>query len=115
MPPKRTQAKEIQELQEKLAQQERLLEEKEKTIRTRVLLFCSTSLFNFASGGLREAEKAREFEDKNRIPIPQGQAGRGEGYNLFEEMGVSKETFQALRVCLFPFCRCTPFNLNLFY
>ena len=52
-----------------------------------------------ALGKLQEAQKAREFEDQNRIPIPRGQAGRSEGYNLFEEMGVSKETFQAVRVC----------------
>jgi hypothetical protein len=47
---------------------------------------------------LQEVEKAREFEKENRIPLPQGQAGRGDGYNLFEEMGVSKATFHALRV-----------------
>ena len=50
---------------------------------------------------LQTAKKAREFENANRIPIPKGQAGRGDGYNLFDEMGVLKDTFQALRVHIF--------------
>ena len=32
------------------------------------------------------------------IPKPVGQAGRGNGYNLFEEMGLSHETFNLVRV-----------------
>ena len=53
----------------------------------------------FLLGKLKEEAKARTLEGKDdRIPIPEGQAGRGEGYNLFEEMKVSKETYHALRV-----------------
>lgn len=53
----------------------------------------------------KEAEKAREFEKENRIPRPSGQAGRGNGYKLSEEMGVSKNTYHALRVRKFILAR----------
>ena len=101
MPAKKSQVKQIEELREQLARQERLLTEKDDVIRG----FWLTRFLNFKLDPLlvklRTAEKAREFEDANRIPIPKGQAGRGDGYNLYDEMGVSKDTFLALRVHFF--------------
>lgn len=99
MPSKKSEAQQIDELRNQLAQQTRLLAERNETIRG----FLASNFFTLyaikpVSGRLKAAEQAREFVDANRIPAPKGQAGRGDGYNLLEEMHVSKEMFHALRV-----------------
>ena len=55
----------------------------------------------FISAKLEKAERTRKYEEENRIPIPEGQAGRNAGYNLFEKMEITKTTFCALRVGFF--------------
>ena len=76
MAPKESEAQQIEELRNQLAQQTRLLAERNETI-------CGFLASNFfilwaikpVSGRLKAAEQAREFVDANRIPAPKGQAG----------------------------------------
>jgi hypothetical protein len=113
MPPtaRQSQAKELEALKKQLAAQSRMIAAKDEQLGKppSQVVFNWLSLF-FLLAKLKEEAKARELEGKDdRIPIPEGQAGRSQGYNLFEEMRVSKETYHALRVWEF-FC---PFHSPL--
>jgi hypothetical protein len=43
-------------------------------------------------------QQAEALRSKNLIPEPPGQAGRRSEYIIFKGLGVSKETYRALRV-----------------
>jgi hypothetical protein len=107
MPPtanlKQNQIKEIEALKKKLASQNRQLVVQNEELGKAPLRIQSRLTLTFSLlAELREAAKVRELDEKdNRILAPEGQAGRSQGYNLFEEMRVSKETYLSLRVWKF--------------